>query len=319
MRSSIVLGATAQRDLARLKEGDVVDGTVHRITDFGVFVSILDTSLIGLSRKHLAASTSTADLNDVFDIGDRVKAKVMGISGHKVSLGLKPSLFGNGDSDDDEQPDNMDVAEENSDDSDDELVLVDEDQDSEEEHEIQEMLRAASMQAGDSDEEGDEDDMEDGGDDNDEDEEHSDDDDECEESDDGDDSEEEDGREDDIGTVLPASKKARVLEATGSAGSSQASTLPSASVFTNTAGSTSLLGGSDTLFLDWGNSFQPPTTGASLEEDADASEDSDVNSDDEKEKSSGRKRGHDSLRAEADIRKREVIHDALFCAVFYVL
>jgi predicted RNA-binding protein with RPS1 domain len=283
---------------------------VHRITDFGVFVSIDDTSLVGLSRKHLAASERTADLNDVFDVGDHVKAMVMGISGHKIALGLKPSLFeGNESSSDDEDgSDDEDEEEEEEADEEEDIVLVDSDEESEDERDIQAMIREASMGDGeDSDEEADE---------NDEDDDEDEDDDDEEEEESG--SEEDD--EDDIGTEVPKSKKHRMGEvpsaapkpvSNGLSKTTKTSASASTSIFSQ-APAAPLVSATGSMFLDWGNSFAPASSSKAQDasDDDDMEEEAGANDSDESEeetsKGKSRKRHADALREEAEIRKKEV-------------
>ena len=111
LRSSAVHGDLGSKDFNSLKKGDVISGSVHRVTDFGVFVAIGGTSLIGLSRKAMAASMDD-DLSALYEEGDNVRAVVISKSvGNKIALGLKASYF-NGDMSDDENA--MDIDSEGS-------------------------------------------------------------------------------------------------------------------------------------------------------------------------------------------------------------
>ena len=93
LRDSIVNGDGGNEEFDSLNKGDIVSGTVHRVTDFGVFVAINGTSLIGLSRKAMAAPVDD-DLSAIYEEGDRVRAVVISkSSGHKIALGLKSSYF----------------------------------------------------------------------------------------------------------------------------------------------------------------------------------------------------------------------------------
>ncbi|CAM9169417.1 unnamed protein product [Ectocarpus fasciculatus] len=96
-------------ELAMLHKGMVVTGRIQSIAACGVFVAIDKTNLVGLSRPPVAvsggANADLTKLNSTFDVDEPVRALVMGISGRKISLGLKPSLFeedGEDGSDDDE-------------------------------------------------------------------------------------------------------------------------------------------------------------------------------------------------------------------------
>jgi len=101
--SAIVKANASRKEIAALKKrldnassNSVVVGTVHRVTEFGVFVKINNTALIGLARRPMAVSSSESrDLRDIYNVGDVVRAKILDISieSEKISLGLKPSLF----------------------------------------------------------------------------------------------------------------------------------------------------------------------------------------------------------------------------------
>lgn len=77
------------------KEGDVVAGTVHRVTDFGVFVKLIGSSLVGLARRSCALDDRSARLNEIYENGDAVKAKILSISPDhsKISLDLRRSVL----------------------------------------------------------------------------------------------------------------------------------------------------------------------------------------------------------------------------------
>jgi rRNA biogenesis protein RRP5 len=142
MRASVVHGKDNEAELQKLRIGAVVKGTVHRVTDFGVFVSIDETSLIGLSRKPMAVPSDATDLKDVYSVGGRVRAKILGISGSKISLGLKNSCFkvSNNEDEDDERVEGADSMEG----SDDEQVLVDENSDDDD---LQKLINEAALQS----------------------------------------------------------------------------------------------------------------------------------------------------------------------------
>jgi rRNA biogenesis protein RRP5 len=113
------------REINKLVVGDTIKGTVQKIADFGVFIAISNTSLIGLSRTGAAVAGSIDNLNDAFDIGDIVRAKVLTVDvvNNKIGLGLKPSYFSNDkkteQDDSDMEEDDESEEEEEDDDSDD--------------------------------------------------------------------------------------------------------------------------------------------------------------------------------------------------------
>lgn len=105
LRNSVVHGDSGSKEFNSLKKGDIISGTVHRVTDFGVFVAISGTTLIGLSRKPMAASNDE-ELSDLYEEGDNVRAVVLSKSvGNKIALGLKASYFNGEISDDDNEMD----------------------------------------------------------------------------------------------------------------------------------------------------------------------------------------------------------------------
>jgi small subunit ribosomal protein S1 len=85
--------AQARRDLcARFKPGDVVEGTVKTVKDFGVFVDI--GGLDALANKHDLSWEEVSDLSKVWKAGDRIKVKVLKVAREKgrVVVGIKQTL-----------------------------------------------------------------------------------------------------------------------------------------------------------------------------------------------------------------------------------
>lgn len=79
-----------------IKVGDILNGHVKNVTDFGVFVKLDDTvNLSGLAHRTEIADEVPEDLNSLFGVGDRVKAYVIKVSPErkKISLSLKASRF----------------------------------------------------------------------------------------------------------------------------------------------------------------------------------------------------------------------------------
>lgn len=68
-----------RKDLEKLHVGDSVSGVVKRVTNSGVFVSINDTSIVGLARRNVAISDAKSNklLSDEYTPGDIVRAKVI--------------------------------------------------------------------------------------------------------------------------------------------------------------------------------------------------------------------------------------------------
>lgn len=116
LRESIVTGKEISvGSLYDLKEGDILDGTVKRIEDFGVFVRLGDTNLSGLCHRSQVADVPLSDITKVFAEGDKVKVKVLSVDPEKrrVSLGMKASYFVN-DSDNEEEEDEEEDYDESS-------------------------------------------------------------------------------------------------------------------------------------------------------------------------------------------------------------
>ncbi len=73
--------------LARLKEGDVVDGVVKNVTDFGAFVDL--DGVDGLLHISEMSWGRVEHPKKVFKVGDELKVLVKEINGDKIALSLK--------------------------------------------------------------------------------------------------------------------------------------------------------------------------------------------------------------------------------------
>jgi rRNA biogenesis protein RRP5 len=129
----------AQVMLADLGLGDKVKGTVKRVESYGLFVTIDNSSLVGLCHISEVAAEFVSNLSEIFTQGDRVKAMITKIDAttNKISLSLKAEHFvGDVDSDDEdaagaeEEADDVAAAEDESDDDDGDEGEVDEEGDS---------------------------------------------------------------------------------------------------------------------------------------------------------------------------------------------
>lgn len=80
-----------------LQKGDVFEGRVKSITDFGVFVSLAGTNNVsGLCHKsQISDDGPVENLTALFGDGDKVKVKVLDVNKKtkKMSLGMKASYF----------------------------------------------------------------------------------------------------------------------------------------------------------------------------------------------------------------------------------
>lgn len=74
--------------IAALKVGDIIDGEVSAVTDFGVFVEFGE-NLEGLVHISEIAWQRIDNPEDFVKVGDRVKARIIHIEGSKVFLSIK--------------------------------------------------------------------------------------------------------------------------------------------------------------------------------------------------------------------------------------
>ncbi|MBU1145138.1 MAG: S1 RNA-binding domain-containing protein, partial [Firmicutes bacterium] len=82
------LKAQEKTELKALVVGEVVKGIVSNITDFGAFVKLSD-HLEGLIHISELSQYHIKHVTDVLSIGDEVTAKLIKISGKRVSLSMK--------------------------------------------------------------------------------------------------------------------------------------------------------------------------------------------------------------------------------------
>ncbi len=78
----------AKEELSKLTVGDVIEGTITEVTDFGAFVKISDT-LDGLIHSSEIAWRFIEDPREVLNPNDVVQAKIINLDGGRVSLSLK--------------------------------------------------------------------------------------------------------------------------------------------------------------------------------------------------------------------------------------
>lgn len=75
--------------LANYKTGDVVDGEITGITDFGAFMKFDKEELEGLIHISELDWKIVEDPTEIVKVGEKLQAKIIDISGDKVSLSLK--------------------------------------------------------------------------------------------------------------------------------------------------------------------------------------------------------------------------------------
>lgn len=72
-----------------IKAGDLIDGEVFKITNFGAFVK-LSTGHKGLIHISQVSDAYVKDVNEHLKIGDKVNARVITVAGDgKIDLSLK--------------------------------------------------------------------------------------------------------------------------------------------------------------------------------------------------------------------------------------
>ena len=84
-----------QDEIALLTINEVINGTIEKVSDHGVFVKLHGTNITGLSRKPDALGQNSDRLHEKYRIGDIVRARVLSTNPvlKKVGLGLKESYF----------------------------------------------------------------------------------------------------------------------------------------------------------------------------------------------------------------------------------
>lgn len=78
----------AKEELAKLKVGDIIDGEITEVTDFGAFVRLSDT-LDGLIHSSEIDWKFIEDPREILHSGDKISAKIINLDGGRVSLSLK--------------------------------------------------------------------------------------------------------------------------------------------------------------------------------------------------------------------------------------
>lgn len=89
------------KNYSDINVGDIFNGSVKNVTDFGVFVKLDNTvNVTGLAHISEIAETTPKDISAIFGAGDRVKAIVLKANPAKkqLSLSLKASHFTTSDS-----------------------------------------------------------------------------------------------------------------------------------------------------------------------------------------------------------------------------
>ena len=83
-----ILEDLAKEDFKKFNVGDMVDGTITEVTDFGAFVKLSD-NLDALIHSSEIDWKFIEDPREVLHIGDKIKAKIINLDGGRVALSLK--------------------------------------------------------------------------------------------------------------------------------------------------------------------------------------------------------------------------------------
>jgi ribosomal protein S1 len=91
-------------------EGQVIKGTVSGVESYGIFIKINNSVVSGLCHKSKISDDFVHEVNDLFKIGDKVKAKILNIDKEKQNVGfvMRKSYF---DSDDEQMDTDEDEIE----------------------------------------------------------------------------------------------------------------------------------------------------------------------------------------------------------------
>lgn len=73
---------------SNIKPGDLVEGKVQGITNFGAFIELPGGS-VGLVHISEIADTYVRNVKDFIQEGDTVKVKVLNVDGKKIGLSIK--------------------------------------------------------------------------------------------------------------------------------------------------------------------------------------------------------------------------------------
>jgi len=77
-----------KEEISKLKVGDVVDGEITEVTDFGAFIKLSDT-LDGLIHSSEIDWKFIEDPREILHSGEKVSAKIISLEGGRVALSLK--------------------------------------------------------------------------------------------------------------------------------------------------------------------------------------------------------------------------------------
>ena len=80
--------AEKSKQIGRLQENDIVEGTIERIESYGVFIEIGE-GLTGLCHISQITNKFIKSPKEVVKLHEKVKAKILKIEGDRISLSIK--------------------------------------------------------------------------------------------------------------------------------------------------------------------------------------------------------------------------------------
>lgn len=81
------VASSAKQNKVEFKVGDIVDGKVKKIVDFGAFVEIAD-GIDGLLHISKLSDEKVNNVSDILKEGDEIKVQILEFKGNKIGLGL---------------------------------------------------------------------------------------------------------------------------------------------------------------------------------------------------------------------------------------
>ncbi len=76
-----------EKKMAQLKVGDIKEGTITGVIDFGLFVEI--DGIEGLVHLSEISWDKIQDIKKMFKVGDKIKTKIISLDNNRVSLSIK--------------------------------------------------------------------------------------------------------------------------------------------------------------------------------------------------------------------------------------
>ncbi|KAL7751540.1 rRNA biogenesis protein rrp5 [Sorochytrium milnesiophthora] len=96
MKQTDVDPQAATLQYSDISVGDMLSGNISKITNYGAFVKINGSNIVGLCHISKVSDERVEDINTLYMVGDKVKVIVLSVDAlqKRISLGMKPSLLG---------------------------------------------------------------------------------------------------------------------------------------------------------------------------------------------------------------------------------